>query len=103
MVDTVALTMLLKMVTCLTKTQYNIVNTKERQRQKIPQNLEANLPIEQGLQNSHKGFKALRLEKVLPTIISPNQTGYVKGRYKGESIRIITDKMSFTEKKIFQA
>ena len=42
---------------------------------------------------------ALRLEKVLPTIISPNQTGYVKGRYIGESIRIITDMMSFTKKK----
>ena len=42
---------------------------------------------------------ALCLEKVLPTIISSNQTGYVKGRYKGESIRIITDMMSFTEKK----
>ena len=33
----------------------------------------------------------LRLEKVLPTIISPNQTGYVKGRYIGESFRIVTD------------
>ena len=41
---------------------------------------------------------ALRLEKVLPTIISANQTGYVKGRYIGESIRIITDIMSFTKK-----
>ena len=42
---------------------------------------------------------ALRLEKVLPTIIGSNQTGYVKGRYIGESIRIITDMMSFTKKK----
>ena len=42
---------------------------------------------------------ALRLEKVLPTIISPNQTEYVKGRYIGESIRIITDMMSFTKEK----
>ena len=42
---------------------------------------------------------ALRLERVLPTIISPNQTGYVKGRYIGESVRIITDVMSFTKKK----
>ena len=41
----------------------------------------------------------LRLEKVLPTIISPNQTGYVKGRYIGESIRIITDMMFLTKKK----
>ena len=42
---------------------------------------------------------ALCLEKVLPTIISANQTGYVKGRYFGESIRIIKDMMSFTKKK----
>ena len=44
---------------------------------------------------------ALRLEKSVtrPTTISPNQTGYVKGRYIGESIRIITDMMSFTKKK----
>ena len=42
---------------------------------------------------------ALRLEKVLPAIISSNQTGYVKGRYISESIRIITDMMSFTKKK----
>ena len=41
----------------------------------------------------------LRLEKVLPTIISPNQTGYVKGRYIGESFRIVTDIMFFTKKK----
>ena len=41
---------------------------------------------------------ALQREKVLPTIISPNQTGYIKGRYIGESIRIITD-MSITIKK----
>ena len=45
---------------------------------------------------------ALCLEKVLPTIISPNQTGYIKGRYTyryiGENIRIITDMMSFTKK-----
>ena len=42
---------------------------------------------------------ASRLEKVLPTIISANQTGYVKGRYIDESIRIITDMMSFTKEK----
>ena len=42
---------------------------------------------------------ALRLEKVLPTIISSSQTGYVKGRYIGESIRIISDMMSFTKAK----
>ena len=39
------------------------------------------------------------LEKVLPMTISSNQTGYVKGRYIGESIRIITGMMSITKKK----
>ena len=34
---------------------------------------------------------ALRLEKVLSTISSANQTEFVKGRYIGVSIRIITD------------
>ena len=42
---------------------------------------------------------ALHLEKVLPTIISPNQTGYVKGRDIGQSFRIVTDIMFFTKKK----
>ena len=40
---------------------------------------------------------ALRLENVLPMIISSNQTGYAKGRCIGESIRIITDMMSITK------
>ena len=42
---------------------------------------------------------ALRLEKVLPTIVSSSQTGYVRGRYIGESIRMISDIMSFTKAK----
>ena len=40
---------------------------------------------------------AIRMEKVLPKIIHPSQTGYVKGRYIGESIRTISDIMSFTK------
>ena len=53
------------------------------------------------MNNEYKIVKkalALRLEKVLPTIISPNQTGYVKKRNIGASIRIVTDMMSFTKK-----
>ena len=42
---------------------------------------------------------ALRLEKVTPRIISSSQTGCVKGRYIGESIRIISDMTSFTKAK----
>ena len=41
---------------------------------------------------------ANRLEKVLPKIINPDQTGYVKGRYIGENIRLIQDLMSYLEK-----
>jgi len=42
---------------------------------------------------------AKRLEKVLPKIINPDQTGYVKGRYIGENVRLIMDIMSYTEEK----
>ena len=41
---------------------------------------------------------ATRLEKVLPKIINPDQTGYVKGRYIGENIRLIQDLMFYLEK-----
>ena len=34
---------------------------------------------------------AKRVEKVLPDIINVDQTGYVKGRYIGENIRLIQD------------
>ena len=40
---------------------------------------------------------ALRLEKILPNIIHPGQSGYVKGRFIGESIRLIADTMHFTK------
>lgn len=41
---------------------------------------------------------AIRLEKVLPKIINPDQSGYVKGRYIGENIRLIQDLMFYLEK-----
>ena len=37
------------------------------------------------------------MDGVLPKIIHSSQTGYVKGGYIGESIRTITDIMSFTK------
>ena len=40
---------------------------------------------------------ALRLEKILPSIIRPCQSGYVKGRFIGESIRLIADTMDLTK------
>ena len=40
---------------------------------------------------------AKRIEKVLPKIINPNQTGYVKGRFIGENTRLIQDVMFLTK------
>ena len=42
---------------------------------------------------------ALRLEKILPNLIHPCQSGHVKGRFIGESIRLIADTMHFTKAK----
>ena len=41
---------------------------------------------------------AKRLEKVLPNLINADQTGYVKGRYIAENIRLIQDLMFYTNK-----
>ena len=40
---------------------------------------------------------AKRLEKVLPKIINPNQTGYIKGRFISENVRLIQDAMFHTK------
>ena len=44
-------------------------------------------------------FKVLasRMQNILTSIISHNQTAYVKGRYIGESIRLIIDILEYTE------
>ena len=34
---------------------------------------------------------AIRLQKVLPTIINSDQVGYIKNRYIGENIRILSN------------
>ena len=34
----------------------------------------------------------------MPTLINPDQTGYVKGRYIGENIRLIYDLIHYTDK-----
>ena len=41
---------------------------------------------------------AKRIENVLPRLINPDQTGYVKGRYIGENIRLIYDLIHYTDK-----
>lgn len=40
---------------------------------------------------------AKRIEPVLPKLIHPDQTGFVKGRYIGENIRLISDVMECTK------
>ncbi|KAL9974209.1 hypothetical protein ACROYT_G011222 [Oculina patagonica] len=42
---------------------------------------------------------AKRLEKFLPNLIHPDQTGFVKGRYIGENIRLISDVLDYTKEK----
>ena len=39
---------------------------------------------------------AIRLQKVLPSIINMDQSGYLKGRYIGDNIRTIFDTMQYT-------
>lgn len=40
---------------------------------------------------------AIRLEPILPKLIHPDQTGFVKGRFIGEIIRLILDIMEYTK------
>ena len=39
---------------------------------------------------------AIRLQKVIPTIINSDQVGYIKNRYIGENIRILSDILEIT-------
>ena len=40
---------------------------------------------------------ACRLKKILPDLISQSQTGFIKGRFIGESTRLLYDVMNYTE------
>ena len=42
---------------------------------------------------------AKRLEAVLPLVINADQTGYIKGQYIGENVRLISDIISYTAAK----
>ena len=41
---------------------------------------------------------AKRIEASLPKLVNSDQTGFIKGRYIGENIRLIIDTMEYTEK-----
>ena len=43
---------------------------------------------------------ANRLQKVIPSLVSEDQSGYIKGRYIGENIRLILDIIEYTNLKI---
>ena len=45
-----------------------------------------------------KAIANIRIEPMLPSLIHPDQTGFVKGRYIGENIRLIADVMEQTRK-----
>ena len=40
---------------------------------------------------------AKRIKRILPSIIHPDQTGFMKGRYIGQNIRLINDIIQQTE------
>ena len=40
---------------------------------------------------------AKRIESKLPKLVHPDQTGFVKGRYIGQNVRLLNDLMEFTE------
>ncbi len=42
---------------------------------------------------------ARRLQKVIDTLVSPEQTAYIKNRFIGQNIRLVLDTMEYTEKK----
>ena len=42
---------------------------------------------------------AKRLQVIMTSIINSDQTGYVKGRYIGENVRLIQDVLRYTGKK----
>ena len=67
-----------------------------------PTNLLGNLTPISLLNTGYKiATKAIskRLEAVLPNVINANQTGYIKGRFIGENVRLISDIINYTATK----
>ena len=70
---------------------------KKRQRSNLIRKLAANFSINVDTKIMSKVI-ASRLKNVLPSIIHHNQTGFIKDRYIGETVRSIFDIMEFTLK-----
>ena len=70
-------------------------STKERQTHRCPKQLTL-LNVDYKIATK---VIANRLAKVLPDIISLDQTGYVKNRYIGENVRLISDVIHYTKAK----
>ena len=45
---------------------------------------------------------AKRMEQLLPKLIHADKTGFISGRYIGQNIRLLSDKMEFSDTKKFQ-
>ena len=73
-------------------------STKERQTTDVLNNLRPVTLLNVDYKIATKVI-ANRLAKVLPDIISSNQTGYVKNRYIGENVRVISVVIDSTKAK----
>ena len=67
--------------------RYHHSSTRERQTHRCPKQLRSVTLLNLDYKTATKVI-ANRLAEVLPDIISPNQTGYVKNRYTGENVRL---------------
>ena len=82
----------------LSKKRYYNTSTEKRQTDQSPWQPKAYLTSKHRLQNCHESNRK-RLEAVLPLVINADQTGYIKGRYIGENVRLICDIISYTAAK----
>ena len=80
---------------CFSKTSSHYAYRKERKRPLLSGKLRPISLINVDAKIMSKAI-ATRIKNVLPNIIPHNQTGFIKDRYIGETVRSIFDKMGFT-------